>query len=303
MKKFFIPALLFLTALYALLLYFPRHAVDIPVPAPDTLSLKTTQATYELIPTPDSISIITEHKQYTLSFGNRQVLVDIAVCDLDQDDNEEMLVLLGDSSKEYADDLVIYTLQNEVDGLRSDEFPSGEFPPDGSPFSLKEIYRNTLTPINPWAIDTCDIDGDGEPEIFIGVNKGTEYYPEQANRPFFFNFRDNMLVKKWTGSKLRHPFTQISFADINDNGSDELIVIEQIDERTSVISVYYWFGFGFTLLAESSVYEQIDSAKVVINAGKWHIEAEVVTNKTQKSLKLVPSTKRTADNIYRLEEH
>lgn len=212
-------------------------------------------------------------------------LIDIAVGDIDRDGRDNILVLEGEKTSQYGDTLIVYDILAVSNGLQ-----------------IREIYRNKMSAVRPWKIEVCEIDNDGEMEIFIAVNKATRLYKDIENRPFFFNFKNNILVKKWTGSKLRAPFTDVLFMDLNVNGSDEFIAIEALDEDQFVVSVYYWFGFGFILQGESHIYDRIDSVEAKIIQEEPLIHVNIVENGRIKSVILEPSVDKTQNGIYLLKE-
>ena len=223
--------------------------------------------------------------QYSLLLEENEKIIDFSVGDIDSDGKDEVLTLVGNKGASYGNKLVIYDLLVNPNGLQ-----------------IQEIYRNIISIIRPWKIETCEIDNDDEPEIFIAVNKATHYYTGIENRPFFFNFKDGMLVKKWTGSKVRAPFTDLYFADINGNGSDEFIVIEESNDGRFVIAVYYWFGFGFVLQAESDIYDAISSVSVLKSDNDVFLKAKVKEDGKIRFVKLEPSTDKTQNEIYLLKE-
>jgi len=217
---------------------------------------------------------------------------------------DEILVLVGDKGSTYANELIIYKILLDL---------------DASQIHIEELYRNQISAIKAWKIGICELDNDGVLEIFIAANKATHYYPEVENRPFFFNFIDGMLVKKWTGSKVRAPFKDVYFFDINGNKTDEFIVIERVDgiagQQKSlkqsehnepleqyVIAVYYWFGFGFILQAESPRYDAINSISMVSDGDSRLIEAEVIEGNETKVVLLIPTAQKSDDGIYLLKE-
>lgn len=250
-----------------------------------------------------NINIYLNGQKYSLSFASSQgyieykgtkhylisdksySLIDIAVGDIDCDGRDNILILEGRKKSNYADTLIVYDVVAQSTGLQ-----------------IKESYRNNMSSIRPWKIEICEIDNDGEMDIFVAVNKATRLYPDIENRPFFFNFKNNMLVKKWTGSKLRAPFTDILFIDLNGNGSDELIAIEEIDEGKFVISVYYWFGFGFILQGESHIYDRISFIETEIINEEPFIKAKITENHTIRSVILEASVDKTKNGVYLLKE-
>jgi len=183
--------------------------------------------------------------KYKLVSDSENRIIDIAVGDINFDGRDNILILEGKKDHNYGDNLVVYDVSDVFNKL-----------------DIKKTYTNNIGSIKPWKLEVCEIDGDENPDIFMIVNKVTQESSELQNRPFFFNFTDHKLVKKWTGSKLRYPFSEACFGDLNGNGSDEFIVVEKIQEDQFIVSVYYWFGFGFILQAESKIYDKIDSIEI-----------------------------------------
>lgn len=124
--------------------------------------------------------------------------------------------------------------------------------------SFKRAYENDFRELQPWKIDTADIDGDLEMEILVAVRKTTPYDKELKNRMFIFNYRNDVLVKKWTGSQIAGTWRDFYTEELVDASGEELIFLEQSGEGQERIKVYYWFDFGFFLLAESSEYSLIE---------------------------------------------
>ena len=252
------------------------------------LELQLKGETHQLNYKPSGFYIDYYGDKYRIEASENAEFIDLSVADLDHDEIDEILALVGEKGASYANELVIYNLMVDDNDLM-----------------IKESYHNNMKVLRPWMIETCEIDNDGDQEIFIGVNKATHYYPEVENRPFFFNFKENMLVKKWTGSKLRSPFLDVCFSDINSNGSDEIIVIEEAEHGGFVIAVYYWFGFGFILQAESAVYDTITSVNIVKadeESEGTTINASVRKNNRTEWVTLVPSMDITENQIYLLKE-
>lgn len=119
------------------------------------------------------------------------------------------------------------------------------------------VYENDFKDLKPWKIEIGDIDGDGQKEILTAVRKTTHFDPEEKNRMFIFNYENNKLVKKWTGSQLAGVWNDFYVGDLLPIPGDELIFIEQTEEDKEKISIHYWFDFGFVMLAESGSYKDI----------------------------------------------
>ncbi len=68
----------------------------------------------------------------------------------------------------------------------------------------KELSRMIL----PWKIyrfDHGDLDGDGVPEIAVGVIKTTMFDPSMEKRLFLYRIADgNAIIRLWMGSRLVH---------------------------------------------------------------------------------------------------
>lgn len=130
--------------------------------------------------------------------------------------------------------------------------------------SWQRIYENDFTGLKPWKIRLADIDGDGVQEILTAVQKSTYYDSEEKNRMFIFNFKDNKLVKKWTGSELagNGKWSDFTAGELLPIKGNELIFIEQSETGEEHLSIYYWFDFGFTLLAESGSYKDIQELSI-----------------------------------------
>ena len=230
------------------------------------------------------IHIDYEGRSYYFSTDKNKKIIDMAIGDIDSNGNDNLLILEGENLP-YGQDFVIYDILTDSNGLE-----------------LKEKYRNHMEVVRPWKIKACELDQDQELEIFIAVNKKTQYYEEIENRPFFFNFRNDMLVKKWTGSKVRASFTDVYFADLNGNGRDEFIVVEESEEGGFVVAVYYWFGFGFILQGESENYDRIELVGTETIDKNTFLVVETWNHKKKTKRKLEPSKEQTKNGVYLLKE-
>ncbi len=124
---------------------------------------------------------------------------------------------------------------------------------------LIKQYENDFSKVKPWKINCKDVEGDGETEIIVGVYKKTHFDPNEGNRVFVFNWDGKKIYKKWTGSKLGNKLMQYEFIDFLDLKGDELIVVDLDEGGKEKLLIYYWFDFGFSLLAESKSYDRISN--------------------------------------------
>lgn len=142
------------------------------------------------------------------------------------------------NTKEYGDTFLVFE--------RSDD-------------SWNRIYENDFKNLMPWKVEVADIDGDNTAEIMIALRKKTPYDKEIKNRMFIFNFQDNILARKWTGSKIAGIWRDFYPMDLLSAPGYELVFIEQTEEDKEKISIYSWFDFGFFMMAESEAYQSIQT--------------------------------------------
>lgn len=125
------------------------------------------------------------------------------------------------------------------------------------------IYENDFTDLKPWKIATADIDGDGQEEILTAVRKTTIYDQSEENRLFIFNYSNNILIKKWTGSKIAGRWRSFYAGELLPIPGCELIFIEKTENGKERLSIYYWFDFGFIMLAKSEEYENFSKLSIL----------------------------------------
>jgi hypothetical protein len=110
---------------------------------------------------------------------------------------------------------------------------------------LKLIYENDFTHVKPWEIDIGFIDHDDVLDVYVGAITETEYYPLEK-RPFFFQWMDGYLTRKWTGSYIGFtPMVSIALNDHTNDGIDEVIKKGLTKEGEVTSEIYRWGNFGF----------------------------------------------------------
>lgn len=160
------------------------------------------------------------------------------VMDINHDLKEELLVITGsgkvqtlDTGEKYGDHLTIYS-----DFKLINNTPVFKGEPDAI-FDLSDI--------KPFRVQAGDIDGDGEVELSVSVYKTAKFHPVLAKRPFFYSLKDGELQPVWLGSRLARPFAEYILSDVDEDGIDEIVSIEWMDDGKQVVALYDWKGFGF----------------------------------------------------------
>ena len=100
---------------------------------------------------------------------------------------------------------------------------------------LREGYR-------PWKLMVADVDGDGIPEIVVGVYRKSNYTPAWARSIFVMTFDGKELIRKWMGSSMGRPLFDFTFAP---EKTQRLITIQEAIDGQQVLSSWDWSGFGF----------------------------------------------------------
>lgn len=166
-------------------------------------------------------------------------IISCCVADIEGDSAEEIFAIEGNGKEFYGNRLVLLGYDNE----------------------LRKLYEREFKELNPWKIQTCDVDGDGRKEIALGVYKEANFHPVMAKRPFLYHWDKGDIVPVWRGSRLSRPFEDYCFYDLDRDGRDELLAIEALPEGKELINAYSWKGFGFESIAESLPYTDIIALK------------------------------------------
>lgn len=192
--------------------------------------------------------------QYELE---NEVVLSCAISDLDKDGRDEIILLTSKEAKQYGDNLLV---------LACKDYEANN---DGKAnMILKEIYRNHCEDLNPWKVQTSDVDGDGKTEISIGVYKTSPLHPVMAKRPFIYDWVNGGIFPKWRGSRLSRPFDDYVFLDLDKDGTDEIVSIEHTSSDDRVLTSYSWKGFGFDKTGESISFTDISSIQVELYNGE-----------------------------------
>lgn len=112
---------------------------------------------------------------------------------------------------------------------------------------MQFIYQNDMTTAHPWTIAVGQSDTDRHIEVFVGAFRATKYCAAET-RPYFLEYRDGVLVRKWTGTRLNcAAFSAADYIDADGDGRDELKVVEY-DRNNGELErrIAYYRLYGFT---------------------------------------------------------
>ncbi len=239
--------------------YEERVSVEMDIPR--TLQMGTEACVVSI--EGDTVEVYSKAGQPVMSYrvNHGKKIMSSYVCDLDHDSVDELLLLTGENEAIYGENLVILSFKDKIE----------------------EVFRRSFTNMNPWKVQSADVDGDGHMEIAVGVYKKAKFHPVMAKRPFLYDFDGTSLSPKWRGSRLSRPFDDYIFADIDGNGKDEIVAIEFLSNGRKVVNTYYWKGFGFEGMGESPEYEDITALrKNGLKEGRRIIDARVKENNGYK---------------------
>lgn len=100
---------------------------------------------------------------------------------------------------------------------------------------LRQEYR-------PWKLVIADVDGDGIPEILIGVYRKSPYTPAWAQSIFVMTFDGKELIRKWMGSSMGRPLFDFTVAP---EKTQRLLTVQLREDGKQALSSWDWSGFGF----------------------------------------------------------
>jgi hypothetical protein len=119
----------------------------------------------------------------------------------------------------------------------------------------KVLWQGVPRAWKPWRLAIADVDGDGRPEIILGITKPTKFFAKPHNCLFIYGWDGERAFPKWLGSSLGRPFTDFLFVNTDEKSGDELIALETTLEGNKALALYRWNGFGFTLERQSATWK------------------------------------------------
>lgn len=177
-----------------------------------------------------------EKKDSVISELNRALSPSQSIIDYAIQEDKAFAIISSEGRSDYGDLLAVFQ--------------------KGEGTNWTSIYENDFKDLKPWKIELGDIDGDCTTEVITGVYKTTHFDQSPKNRLFIFNFDNGILSKKWTGSEIAGTWRDFTVGELLPTQGEELLFIEQIEGKERMV-VYYWFDFGFSLMAKSDMYQGI----------------------------------------------
>lgn len=143
-------------------------------------------------------------------------------------------------------------------------------------------WRQNLSAIRPWKLETANVVGDGHREIVLGVYKKNRFFPYLHAGLYIYAWINRTLAPIWRGSNLSEPF--IDFAFVPEPHADILAAVEIKASGRRCLATYRWQNFGFVRETRSGDWKRakIDSVKngvIVVHADGRKISLPIGTNK------------------------
>lgn len=115
-----------------------------------------------------------------------------------------------------------------------------------------QMITRSVVNLSPWKLAFGDINGDGIPEIAIGVYKSTPLHHVAVRRAFFYALRNAEIVPVLRMSRTYEPLLDFYI-------TDHLITIET--NQAEYFSVHYaWSGFGFDIARRDGPFASVAEA-------------------------------------------
>ncbi len=148
------------------------------------------------------------------------------------------------------------SLRLRIEDLDGDHNPELAFIWQGRAYLVKQ-GRLVWQSDRGWKVESVafgDANNDGQTEILVSLWKFGSYGPslpfwlkentkEWGNHLFLYQWQEDKLKMVWGSSTLDEPIREMSVIDANNDGKNELEVIEKEGK-----SIWRWQGFNFVLV-------------------------------------------------------
>ena len=94
-----------------------------------------------------------------------------------------------------------------------------------------------------------DPNDDGRFEILAAVNGKKDGI--STSQPFILGYRSGLFRQLWGGSPVSDPIREVELGDLDADGKQELVVIEEHGMGNQAVAVWKWHGWGFSLFWRS----------------------------------------------------
>ena len=131
--------------------------------------------------------------------------------------------------------------------------------------------------LNIWKLCQGDLEGDGDPEIGLGVYKKSPHHQVMARRPFFYSLDEGNLKPKFRASRLSLPMEDFILYDIDKDGREEVVSIERRDDQY-FLAGYHYLNFHLSRdyfsrpLEEKPEFKEADLGSVLYKGRAWSLK-------------------------------
>lgn len=131
--------------------------------------------------------------------------------------------------------------------------------------SISTETDRIYTPYKIFAMETGDVNHDGNTDICIGIIKPTPFDPVMKKRLFIFQIDRNYIRPLWLSSRLVMPLVKFTLGkDIN--GRQIIRTIEQQNAKMYCINEYRWESFGMSFVAKNEDSLSYPEADFLLNS-------------------------------------
>ena len=92
-----------------------------------------------------------------------------------------------------------------------------------------------------------DPNDDGRYEVLLALTKADQEGIERSH-PFIIGYRGGEYRDVWGGSPVAYPLLEVDLADLDGDGVEELLALEQQPAGGQTAAVWAWNGWGYTLI-------------------------------------------------------